>query len=109
MSEEVWYRYNDMVYAEIDEWGEAYGRGRIEVNLYEYKVIKKTPKGVWLDNYGFKKFVLKDARKRFACPTKQEALESFIARKKKQLKILKAQMDRAMVALHQVESIKTND
>jgi hypothetical protein len=48
--------------------------------------------GVQLDFYGEKKFVLKDARKRFACPTPEEAMESFIARKKRQRGILKAQL-----------------
>jgi hypothetical protein len=35
--------------------------------------------------------VLKDARKRFACSTKHEAIESFRARKLRQLSILRSQ------------------
>lgn len=62
------------------------------IYLSRYPVIKETPKGVWLNVYGSRKFVLKESRKRFACQTEAEALNSFIARKKRQQCILTAQL-----------------
>lgn len=68
--EEVWYRY-------IDE------RGTNGPLIYElkFKVISQTDKTVLIDYYGTEKRVLKNARKRFAYPTKAEAWESYGKRK----------------------------
>ncbi len=95
---ENWYRYDVIRYAApLDEWDRPQGIGRVTVQLSTFKVLKVTPKGVWLiETIGIwdcepKRFVLRDARKRFACPTKKEAAESFSARKKRQLRILRAQ------------------
>jgi len=52
---------------------------------------------------GDKKFVLTGATKRFACPTKEEALKSFKARKRRQISILEAQAKHAREALHKAE------
>ena len=70
----------------------------VEIHCQEYEVAKETPSGFWLTmcrqtpssfernkKYIWKKWVSKDSRKRFAYPTKKEALESFLARKRKQL------------------------
>jgi hypothetical protein len=64
--------------------------------VVKYVVIRHPPKGVWLEGrYGpFKpRFVLKGARRRFACPTKTEALASYIARQKRRIEILSGQID----------------
>lgn len=45
------------------------------------------------------RFVLLESRKRFACPTKEEALESFIARKEKQISIYNSKLKRAKESL----------
>lgn len=46
--------------------------------LLEFETIRETPNGYWIKINRFKeKFVLKDSRKRYAYPTKQEAFESF--------------------------------
>ena len=104
-SEEFWYRFEDQRYApSLNEFDEAVGRGSLKIHLYTYLVLKHTPKGVWINasprfSFGHKKFVLKDARRRFACPTKEEALESFFARKKRQIGILRTRADDAEEAL----------
>ena len=94
-----WYRYQEQRYAApLDEFDEPMGSGSVQVLLHTFKEDKLTPKGVWLrqtfNATGWvsdkKRFVLRDARKRYACPTKKEALESLIARKTKQIKILHA-------------------
>ena len=59
----------------------------------KFGVLKETPKGVWIICWtakGSKKFILNGAKKRFAYPTKTEAKENFIARKKRYISILTA-------------------
>jgi hypothetical protein len=82
---EQWYRYHD----------ENYTSGPA-VCLTAYNVAKHTEKGVWLDVFGDKKFVLSDPRgKRFAYALKEDALKSFIARKKRQARIYAARLQSA--------------
>ena len=96
MAETHWYRVVDGRYAPmLDEWERPIGNGRSYVSVHEYPVLRETPKGVWLEGcgfYGSPRFVLRDARKRYACPTEEEAWESFRARKNRQLRILRAQV-----------------
>lgn len=65
----------------------------------EFEVIKETPKGYWIDNYGKKRFVLKESIKRYACLTPEEAFISYQARKRRQLKILRAKVAETEAAL----------
>ena len=89
MNETEWFRVTDGKWAApLDEWERPIGDGESYVHLHSFRVTKETPCGVWLDSFGGRRFVLRDARKRFACPTKEEAIESFRARKTKQLRIL---------------------
>lgn len=81
----------------------------VRVLLQKHKTTKITPKGVWIDYFGVKKFVLLTAHKQFACKTKQEALTSFIARKTRQLRILKAQVANTEVALSQAKKIEVKN
>lgn len=98
---EYLYRYTDIKYApSLNEWDEPEGRGTVGITLRKYPILAKTPKGAWIEmGYHFadditdkmvvhKRFVLLTANKRFACPTEKEALESLIARKQRQIRIL---------------------
>jgi hypothetical protein len=76
-----------------------YVSARRELCFLELPVVKATPKGHWLDYYGSRKFILSAARKKWAYPTKQEALASFIIRKKRQIEILKMQVEDATISL----------
>ena len=109
---EIWYRYEDIRYAPpIDEYERPIREGEIQLKLRKFKVLSHTKKGVWvvwkissfIGSEKEKKFILKDARKRHACPTKEEALESYKARKKRQIRILKSQLKYAEKALELVE------
>jgi len=67
--------------------------------LDKFKMVKETPCGWWIEPKsdfwnmrGKKRWVSKTARKRFAYPTKEEALVNFKARKRRQIGILKAQL-----------------
>ncbi len=84
-----WYRYHESL------WSES----KIILLLSKYELLKTTKAGVWLDDYGRKRFVLKSARKRFACPTTEEALASYHARKQRQARILRNQLAKAEAAL----------
>ena len=106
---DIWYRYMETQYAApLDEYERPMGNGSVQINLNEYKVIKETPKGVWLGYdigisfSNWKRFVLLNSRKRFACPTKVEAMVSFIARKRAQIRIYKARLESAEMALEMV-------
>lgn len=98
---EVWYRYEDKTYAPfyVDYYGiECNAEPILKVRLITYEVLRTTPKGVWLCDWR-KRFVLRGSHKRFACPTIEEAKESFIARKQKQIVIHQAVVRRAKKAL----------
>lgn len=85
---EYWYRYRD-----------AYTGHTPSIYLETFRVSSVTKKGVWLViGYCTKKFVLRDAHKRWACPTEEEAMTSFVARKKRQRALLRGQ-------LHHVEEV----
>ena len=81
---------------------ENYGEYHIDVRvlLYEFNVRKETPKGYWIRiPYSFKdKWTSNYTRKRFAYPTKEEALVSFIARKRRHTAILRYQLEEADLA-----------
>ena len=82
------YRYHDTLYTT-----------GTKVHLYEYNVVAETPKGYWIGMFGAKdKWVSKTCKKRFAYPTKDEAWDSFQARKTRQIEILEHQITRAKIA-----------
>jgi hypothetical protein len=104
------YRYQEITYAApLDEFENPIGVGMTEVKLREYPITKKTEKGVWIGGYDYKdKFVNLNTRKKFACPTIEEAKESFIARKRAQIRIMNARMKTAVIALGIMESMIEN-
>ena len=96
---DVMYRYEDVMYASmLDEYDEPLGPGRLSIVLREYSIIKRTPKGTWIYT-GNRRFVLNEGRKRFALPTKELAMESFLARKRRQLSIHRHAVARAEKAI----------
>jgi hypothetical protein len=97
----TWYRVEDGRYAPtLDEFERPMGNGRPFLTVREFTVHKETPCGVWLDDgYGNQRHVLYQSRKRFACPTLEEAWESWRARKRKHLRLLEAQVRHVHEAL----------
>lgn len=93
------YRYDDSA---------LYGSG-FEVRKFE--VIKETPKGYWIlekweysfqtdmDDEENKRWVSKNGRKRYAHPTKKEALQYYQYRKRSQIRHLEARLHWARKAL----------
>jgi hypothetical protein len=121
MNELNYYRYNDpLVYDEYSYSNNLY--------LEEYEVIKKTPCGVWIlfpdkniwntktNKYDLgKKFILEQSiynktitKKRFAWPTKKEALNSYIHRKTYQIGILENKLENAKTFLAKAKELNGN-
>lgn len=97
---DVLYRYDLQRWAApLNEFDEPIGRGRLTLECREFRVLKWTPCGAWIEHGFDKKFVLLTARKQFACRTKEEAAMAFRARKKRQIHILKSQLAEAITAL----------
>lgn len=85
----ILYRYEDY-----------YWNGFVQIRLRECQVIKETNCGYWISTVlGSKKWIRKNATRRYAYPTKKEGMISFKARKGRQIEILKAQLERAKAAL----------
>jgi hypothetical protein len=92
---ETWYRYRDYCVGDGEGWSE------VRIACDAYRVLKYTPKGVWLSlgHSTDKRWVSKSSRKQFACPTKELALESFKARKRRQISIYAGRLGNAKEAL----------
>lgn len=94
------YRYTQVNYAPpVDEFDNPIGTGSIDVRLNKYAVLSQTPKGLWIDGPEGRKFISTVSRKQFACLSKEDAIISFISRKKRHISILEAQLKSARVAL----------
>lgn len=74
----------------------------VHIYLHKYVVSKVTEKGVWVvpENFSssYRKFILLSAKKKYAHASEKEALDSFIARKKRQILILQSQLEDAKTA-----------
>ena len=106
---QVLYRYNRNTRSSgsnLDYEGEfvknSYVSYNYNIDLDEYKIIKETEKGYWIELYSFsdaKKWVSKTAKKRYAYPTKEEALFNFKKRTESAVKILSARLNEAKAYL----------
>lgn len=101
----------------------------VRLYLESFRIVKHTPKGYWIgtdymiEGYGFdksgeyqgsKKWVSKVSRKRYAYPTKDEALRAYIMRTARYASILQARLDHALGGLKlgnrlKKEEIEIND
>lgn len=91
----------------IDDFNNMVGESQVVVTLHEFKVLSHTRKGVWINHGGRKKFILKEALRRFAAPTVAEAKRDFIARKNRQISIYAARIETAEKALALIEDAWT--
>lgn len=112
------YRYEAVEYASMGVDGD-YERSGIpnpKIELRTYNLWKETPKGYWI-GYGFLytgskrygKWVPKEGKKRYAYPTKQEAMTNFIKRNEYRVKILKYQLWSCELALSNAKNVKIEE
>lgn len=104
---DVFYRYEDRPYANAaDEYGDPVPRQpgtNMYVRLYKHPVLKRTKCGAWIEDVGGKRFINLSWTKRFACPTLEEAQESYRKRKARQIRIHNARVKDAEEALRVFE------
>lgn len=102
------YRYDIKIYSVSNGFEEYSYSRRVDVSLQLYDILKETKCGAWIDVYGSKRFVNLNARKQFACRTKEDAKISFLARKTRQFDILSNQLEDIKQALFLMSSYNTN-
>ncbi|NQU13347.1 MAG: hypothetical protein HQ561_04325 [Desulfobacteraceae bacterium] len=99
----------------------VYYDGGPKVHMEKLHMLKETPKGWWIVPKGWglygkheicmvggwERWVSKTAVKRYAYPTKEQALSSFVCRKNRQIKILTARLSGAKHELRIAENMKT--
>lgn len=94
---DTWYRVEDyMVASTLDEYETPMGPGHVELRVLKFQIVKVTPKGVRLD---VEKVVLDHWNKKYACPTLELAVESFMARKRRQIAINNSRVKNAKEAI----------
>lgn len=103
------YRYEAVQYASIgiDDEYRASTIPNPKLECYEYNLFKETEKGYWIGYGNFipdklrsnAHWVSKTAKKRYAYPTKKEALIGYIKRTERRIGILKFQLDSCISAL----------
>ncbi len=98
---QILFRYREVLYASYDHDDDlSDGDGRIDLCKEEYVVTSITPKGVWISPVGWYwrpkfKFMLANARKRFAHDNEKDALESYVARQRRRIQILEHQLSKS--------------
>lgn len=106
----TFYRYQIVTYAELGMDGE-FVSSKIpnpQIELLEFKLTKETPKGYWLGVIAFPKYkwVSKTGKKRYAYPTKEEAMINFIKRTERRIEILERQLWSGKIALDIAKNMK---
>lgn len=98
--EMVLYRYREGQVGEIYDTCPKEAAKAMRLYLDSYPVIKSTPCGCWIDlGWGRKKFVNLNAQRKWAHESLDDAMQSFVARKNRQVLILRHQLVKAEAAL----------
>lgn len=111
------YRYEAVQYVSMSDEGD-YSESLLSkfpnpiLELRVFNLFKETPKGYWIGhghpNIGLHdkgKWVSKTSKKRFAYPTRKEALLNYIKRTEKAIKIMKNRIDFSKSALLKAEKL----
>lgn len=86
----------------------------ITVSLHRYRIVKRTPKGFWISDYSFSfpqkdRWVSATGKKRYAYPTQDEALESFMYRKLRYMRILEGRLRNAKISFEAGAALLSQD
>ena len=116
MEDLQFYRYEWREYASLDYDGEYCSPKFPNPSLTysTFNLVKETPKGYWISYGWYKssklrgraKWVSKTARKRFAYPSKEEALNNFIKRQERRIRILDHQLNCCKIAVQKAKMLQ---
>lgn len=100
---DTWWRADDKRYANYDPFAEFEqpSGSSLKIELTPFEMVKETPRGVWVRNWlGSKFFVLGEAARQIAVPTKQLAIQDLVRRKEKHVRMseMRAKMAREHLA-----------
>lgn len=92
----------------------SYSSCRVEIQVGAYEVLKHTPTGTRINDYrsrasGKGRLISRNWHKQWACPSIDEAIKSFVARKERQIRIYKARIATAEEALQLVNAHLTTE
>lgn len=108
----LFYRYDSFNYASSSNIESLYVPN-VKLVLTELVLVKETPKGYWIgyeyfgEIFGKQIWVSKYSIKRYAYPTKKEAMTNFVARTKKRIEILKKQIGDCEMSLSESDNVIT--
>lgn len=109
---QVYYRVEERIYSSgCDEFGDPYPRTpgfNVALRMCKFPVLSTTKHGVWIDGPRGKRFINNSWTKRYAVPTIEEAWESFIARKRREIRLYAARLLDAKAALALGEAKRLN-
>jgi GR25 family glycosyltransferase involved in LPS biosynthesis len=98
---EILYRYREMQMDEIHSDDIRAATNAMRLYRDSFPVIKHTKCGCWIDlGCGRKKFINLDAHRKWAHPSLEEAMKSFVARKKRQIVLLRLQLLKAEASVY---------
>lgn len=93
------YRYD--IVRRVDGMDRIYG----QPVLSTFNLVKETPKGYWIDVWMGNKWVSKYGKRRYAYPTKEEAIQSCIARTNKRISYCRRDLRVAESGLRKLEEL----
>lgn len=103
--EKLLYRYDGFHYGTGGD-EDGYGMTTVyRIECYDYVVVKETPKGFWINEYGRRRWVPKKEGARWAHETKEQALTSFIARKKRAIQFARSRLKTQEMYLAYAEAL----
>lgn len=102
----ILYRYWKTCIEEELEYGNT---SNVRIFVEEFYVRKETPQGYWYSQKGSMKqrWTSKTARRRYAYPTKEEALQNFIYRQKTSISLGKWHIRFSELAIEQAKAMSS--
>lgn len=83
-----------------------------KIQLRTFKFLKETPKGYWIIEKGwehyskqYKRWIPKESKRRYAYPTKEEAMKNYIKRTMLRIAIMERQLEFCKTALHRAREM----
>ncbi len=106
------YRATFRIIGHLDQFGEYIKPifPDIQICFSTYHLVRETEKGHWISLSGFdygKIWVSKTSKKRYAYPTKKEAIVGFIKRQERCIEIMSSRIKNASIAISKASELIT--